>query len=209
MIYTLGSTMPNFIPDAATPSTLLALLIGAMGWSFSEYCIHRWLGHHRRLLRNPFGVEHQAHHGRGNYFAPWWKKALSALIAGALLWWPAVAVGGGSLGPAFVFGFVGFYLCYELLHRFEHVHEGFTGYCRWARAHHFYHHFHDPSCNHGVTSPLWDHVFGTYKSPDVLRVPEKLAPYWLIDPTTQDVWEHLKPRWELRKLRRKARALAS
>ena len=26
----------------------IAILVGAMGWSFTEYCVHRWLGHDRR-----------------------------------------------------------------------------------------------------------------------------------------------------------------
>ncbi|MBT6177603.1 MAG: sterol desaturase family protein [Deltaproteobacteria bacterium] len=181
-----------------------AIVVGAVGWSFTEYCIHRWLGHDRRFLRNPFGVEHQTHHSKGNYFAQWWKKAGAAIAAIALLWWPATVLLGAVYGSAFIFGFVAFYLYYEILHRVEHVFEASTAYGRWARAHHFFHHFHDPSRNHGVTSPVWDHVFGTYSATDVIRVPEKLAPLWLIEPTTGDVWQHLQPTWVLRKLKKRA-----
>jgi len=202
-------TMAATIP---TETSLLAggaaFAIGALGWTFSEYCIHRWLGHDRRLLKNPFGAEHQAHHGRGNYFAPWWKKAGAAVAATALLWLPATWIAGAVLGPLFVAGFVSFYLYYEVLHRLEHVHEGFTGYGRWARRHHFHHHFHDPSVNHGVTSPIWDVVFGTYVPTGVIRVPEKLAPFWLVDPQTGDVWSHLQG-WELRRSKRKKLAAAA
>ncbi len=35
--------------------------------------------------------------------------------------------------------------------------------------------------NHGVTSPFWDHVFGTFVAVDVVRVPRRLAMRWLID----------------------------
>ena len=39
-------------------SPVLAFLFGAIGWTLSEYAIHRWFGHHKKLLKNPFGVEH-------------------------------------------------------------------------------------------------------------------------------------------------------
>ena len=84
----------------------------------------------------------------------------------------------------------------------EHVDEGRSAYGRWARKHHFFHHFHDPSLNHGVTSSLWDHVFGTYAPTDVIRVPDKLKPHWLVDPETGEVREHLQGEWELRRSRR-------
>ncbi len=60
-------------------TALLAALAGALTWSFMEYCIHRWLGHDRRFIKNPFGSEHTAHHSQGDYFAPTWKKALVTL----------------------------------------------------------------------------------------------------------------------------------
>jgi hypothetical protein len=60
-------------------STLpLAAVAGAAAWTFLEYVIHRWLGHHPRLRGNPFGVEHVRHHSEGNYFAPNRKKAAAA-----------------------------------------------------------------------------------------------------------------------------------
>jgi hypothetical protein len=37
--------------------------------------------------------------------------------------------------------------------------------------------------NFGVTSPLWDKVFGTYDDPGVVTVPRRMAPVWLLDET--------------------------
>ena len=54
-------------------------------------------------------------------------------------------------------------------------------YARWARRHHFSHHFTDARYNHGVTTPLWDLVFRTYRAPDKIHVPRKLAMDWLLD----------------------------
>jgi sterol desaturase/sphingolipid hydroxylase (fatty acid hydroxylase superfamily) len=39
----------------------------------------------------------------------------------------------------------------------------------------------DARTNHGVTSPLWDVVFGTYRAPGTIRVPSRLCMSWLRD----------------------------
>jgi sterol desaturase/sphingolipid hydroxylase (fatty acid hydroxylase superfamily) len=41
--------------------------------------------------------------------------------------------------------------------------------------------------NHGVTSPIWDFVFGTYRRPGTITVPKKLCMAWLKDPETGDI----------------------
>ncbi len=164
-----------------------ALLLGAVAWTFLEYVLHRWLGHDARTRPNPFAAEHVLHHSRGNYFAPAWKKGLSALGVAGLLIGPSVLVAGPLAGAAFVAGLVAMYLAYEVLHRREHTHPGWGRYARFLRRHHFCHHFTDPSCNHGVTSPVWDWVFGTLREPGRIRVPPRLAMDWLLDPATGDV----------------------
>jgi sterol desaturase/sphingolipid hydroxylase (fatty acid hydroxylase superfamily) len=178
----------------------IAILVGAMGWSFTEYCVHRWLGHDRRFIKNFFGEEHTAHHSKGNYFSPAWKKALAALASVSILIGPAVFIAGPRFGTSFVLGFVGFYLYYEWYHRSDHISAGWGAYGRYMRRHHFFHHFHDPNANFGVTSPIWDVAFGTFQKVGVVRVPEKLQMRWLCDPKTGDVWQNLKPHYELRRL---------
>lgn len=167
-----------------TFSIALSAFAGAFTWTFLEYVIHRWLGHDARLRGNPFGVEHVRHHIEGNYFAPSWKKVLVAPLAAILAGAPAVLALGTTLGAAYVAGLIGFYGVYEVLHRLEHVWAGVGPYARWARRHHFTHHFVDARCNHGVTTPLWDLVFGTYRKVEVITVPRKLAMPWLEDPAT-------------------------
>lgn len=166
---------------------VVAAISGLLTWSFLEYVIHRFLGHEPRTRPNPFATEHVRHHVEGNYFAPSWKKGLTAAIAVALLAWPAISIVGRVTGLAFVAGFVATYLGYEVMHRREHTHPGRGAYARWLRRHHFQHHFGDTRTNHGVTSPIWDWAFGTYRKPGVIRVPRKLAMAWLIDPATGEV----------------------
>jgi sterol desaturase/sphingolipid hydroxylase (fatty acid hydroxylase superfamily) len=105
---------------------------------------------------------------------------LSALVA---------LVVGPALGIAYVLGFMVSYGGYEVHHRREHTHAGGSAYGRWARRHHFYHHFVDGRSNHGVTSPLWDFVFGTYRKADKIPVPPRLCMEWLKDPLTGGIRE--------------------
>ena len=168
-------------------SIAIAALLGALTWSLLEYCIHRWAGHDRRYRGNVFAKEHTRHHSQGDYFAPAWKKLAAFVLALGLVAPPATLIAGTGPGIAYALGLAGFYLFYELLHRLEHVFEGIGPYGRWARRHHFHHHFVNPKMNHGVTSPIWDFVFGTYEAPGRIVVPEKLAMVWLTDPATGEV----------------------
>lgn len=166
---------------------LLALMCGVLTWTLLEYFIHRFLGHEPKLRPNPFASEHIRHHSEGDYFAPTWKKLLAALAFTALLSWPATTLLGVGPGFAYLAGLIGFYGVYEVLHRREHTHAGVNAYGRWARRHHFAHHYSDARFNHGVTSPLWDLVFRTYKPVQQVRVPRKFVMPWLKDPQTGDV----------------------
>jgi sterol desaturase/sphingolipid hydroxylase (fatty acid hydroxylase superfamily) len=172
--------------------------LGVATWSLLEYLIHRWMGHDRRFRRSPFGVEHVRHHIEGNYFAPTWKKLIAAALFIGVLIGPAIAIAGLATGGAYVLGLVGCYGVYEWLHRREHTHAGIGPYGRWARRHHFHHHFVDGRVNHGVTSPVWDLVFGTYRRPGVIRVPAKLCMAWLLDPATGEVRREHAATYELR-----------
>ena len=173
------------MPPAAEFATVAAA--GVASWTLLEYLIHRWMGHDRRFRRTPFGVEHIRHHIEGDYFAPTWKKLVVAAVVGAALIGPALALTGTVVGSAYVGGLLGFYGVYEWLHRRDHTHPGIGAYGRWARRHHFHHHFVDGRTNFGVTSPVWDRVFATYREPTVIRVPPRLVAAWLLDPATGDI----------------------
>lgn len=166
---------------------VLAFVLGVLSWTLLEYLIHRWMGHDRRFRRTPFGVEHLRHHVEGNYFAPTWKKVVIAVVVGVVLLAPTAALVGLAPAVTYIAGLLLCYGAYELQHRREHTHAGIGAYGRWARRHHFHHHFVDGRTNHGVTSPLWDLVFGTYRKPTQITVPSRLRMAWLIDPLTNDI----------------------
>lgn len=181
-----------------------ALFLGILTWSFMEYSIHRWLGHDRKTMPNFFSVEHLRHHSEGNYFAPMTKKVGAVAVAMALIGTPAY-LAFEVAGVAYVAGLLGFYLFYEILHRLEHTHGATTAYGRWARRHHFHHHFHNPKMNHGVTSPLWDVVFGTYQHPAaVITVPQRLQMPWLAEEGSDRVHDRWAEHYAIRTAKRAA-----
>ena len=151
---------------------MIAFALGVLGWTLAEYLIHRFDGHGMRG-KTPFSKEHLAHHRDPRTFAASWKKAVVACVAAAVL----VPL----TGVAFTAGFVAMYLTYEIVHRRIHTHAPIGAYGRWARRHHLIHHHHDPEMNHGVTSPLWDLVFGTWIGAAVVEVPRHRVPVWLQD----------------------------
>jgi sterol desaturase/sphingolipid hydroxylase (fatty acid hydroxylase superfamily) len=182
-----------------TAGMIVAAACGVLTWTLLEYLIHRWMGHDRRFRKTPFGLEHVRHHIEGDYFAPTWKKLIVAAVVTAVLTPPAIAIAGVANGVAYVAGLIVFYGMYEVLHRREHTHPGIGPYGRWARRHHFHHHFVDGRTNHGVTTPIWDFVFGTYEQPTVIEVPRKLVMAWLVDPATGDVRAEHAARYRLGK----------
>jgi len=180
---------------------LLAAALGGLGWLCAEYLIHRFLGHARKI-RTEFGREHTKHHSVGDYFAPSWKKALMAAQVLLLMAAISMPIAGVPVGAAFTIGFTATYLLYEVLHRRAHTHPPAGPYGRWLRKHHFYHHFHDPKTNHGVSWAMGDWIFRTNVVAARIQVPEKLAMRWLLDPTTGEVFEAFRADYEL--VRRKA-----
>ena len=175
--------MPVIVPLALTSALVL---VGVVAWSLGEYVIHRFLMHELRGRGLP-SREHLVHHADpeenpGRPVLSWF----GILVVGAVLFVPAGLALGSRLGaPAVGLGlYAGWLLgygCYERVHNRAHTHAPRGAYGRWVRTHHFHHHHGHPMVNHGVTSPLWDRVFGTLEVPDTIRVPRRQAMVWLTD----------------------------
>lgn len=159
---------------------LAALGLGAASWTLLEYVLHRFVFHGASATRLGAG-EHRRHHARVDYFAPWWQKGLAASGVTAVAAPGAVALAGPGPGLCFTGAFIATYLLYEWLHRRAHTHPPAGAYGRWLRRNHFAHHFHDPRLAQGVTTPIWDRIFGTRLPTAKVRVPRRLAMPWLVD----------------------------
>jgi sterol desaturase/sphingolipid hydroxylase (fatty acid hydroxylase superfamily) len=152
---------------------MLIVLLGAAGgllaWTLLEYIIHNVLGHWPKG-KTFVSREHLQHHKDITYFSPLAKKLRGAVpvlgvLGGGLTWLVGVPFGLGFLASV-----VAGWVTYEWLHQSIHVNGPRSRYGRWAARHHLAHHFMRPNVNHGVTTPIWDIVFGTYENYPVVRV---------------------------------------
>jgi len=159
---------------------MAAALAGAASWTAAEYGLHRFAMHEMRGRGLP-SVEHLKHHADVTYFSPTSKKIASAAGTTAVAYPVAVAVAGRRWATAFSAGLIAMYFGYEVAHRRTHTHPPRNRYGRWARRSHLHHHFGAPMRNFGVTSPVWDRLWGTYDEPGVVTVPRRMAPSWLLD----------------------------
>ena len=158
---------------------LIAFITGVILWTFLEYILHRFLGHEHRG-KNFFKAEHGQHHAKYNYFAPAKKKAFMVLMVTVTLFILVNAIVTTSIALAFLAGFSGMYILYEVTHHRFHICKPVAKPFIILRKHHFYHHFHNPKTNHGVTCRFWDRVFGTFVPVEKVRVPRKMAMQWLL-----------------------------
>ena len=163
-------------------SRVVGALAGAVSWTAVEYGLHRFVMHEMRGRGLP-SVEHLKHHADVTYFSPPSKKLASAAATTAVAYPFTVAVAGRRWATAFTTGLIAMYFGYEVAHRRTHTHPPRGRYGRWARRSHLHHHFGAPMRNFGVTTPVWDRLWGTYDEPGVVTVPRRMAPAWMLGET--------------------------
>ena len=145
-----------------------------------EYVLHRFLGHEHKG-KNFFKDEHLIHHRKVHYFAPASKKIGAAIIVAGGLFAILNLILSWNIALSFVLGLIGMYGLYEATHSRFHRKGPVAKPFIILRKHHFYHHFHQPKLNHGVTTRLWDRVFGTFHRVETVKVPRKMTMDWLMN----------------------------
>jgi len=148
---------------------VLSVLAGVGAWSFTEYVIHRWFMHARLgpAIASRGHLDHHRHPTRRPLASPLSLAATLAVGLGVLC--PAGAALAVQVGaPWFTGALVGVagiatYLVYERVHFRAHFRTARTRYARGQQRRHLHHHAAGGRANFGVTSPVWDVVFGTYE----------------------------------------------
>jgi 4-hydroxysphinganine ceramide fatty acyl 2-hydroxylase len=140
---------------------------GLFIWTLLEYGLHRFVFHIQIPVPNPrlrevVNASHMAHHAAPRdpnkvLVHPLYGFVVS-LILYALLF--AIFRDGFSTAGVIVGIWIGF-LYYEAVHYRVHFSLSGSGFVARQRRAHFYHHFTNNKRCFGVTSPLWDYVFGT------------------------------------------------
>jgi sterol desaturase/sphingolipid hydroxylase (fatty acid hydroxylase superfamily) len=86
-----------------------------------------------------------------------------SLSLGALFYALFVALMGIELTRPFFSGFIGGYLVYDYIHFATHHFRPRTALGKALKEHHMKHHYLKKGGKWGVSTPLWDVLFGTLK----------------------------------------------
>lgn len=168
--------------------TLIALAAASLIYPLVWYLLHRWVLHSKwmwksRLLSPTWKRIHYDHHQDPNHLEVLFGAlhttlptiALGVIPIGyaiGLPWGREAAV--GAAAAAFATGLVT--TCfYEFVHCIQHL--AYKPKKKWLaemKRRHMAHHFHDETGNFGITSFLWDRLFGTFYDKASDR-PEKSA----------------------------------
>ena len=141
--------------------------LGVLIWTLLEYGLHRFVFHVQAPVRNPrlreiINASHLEHHASprdpGKVLVhPSYGLVISTFLFGLLyLFFRSVFSTTGVIAGVWT-GF----LYYEAVHYRVHFSLSGSGFVARQRRAHFYHHFTNNKRCFGVTSPIWDYVFGT------------------------------------------------
>ena len=154
----MGVGLPLLAPREQWTAMGELAAAGLVGWSLVEYLMHRFILHGLE----PFKTWHLQHHARPTALisSP---TVLSATSIAGLVFVPAVLAATAWMAAALTLGIVAGYLAYALCHHGTHH---WRAERRWFKERKLWHAMHHQGAAgrgqcYGVTTSLWDRVFGT------------------------------------------------
>jgi sterol desaturase/sphingolipid hydroxylase (fatty acid hydroxylase superfamily) len=144
---------------------LILLTLAGIGiWTLTEYWLHRLVFHWepdnafgRRMHFIIHGIHHDHPNDKLRLVMP---PSVSIPLAGLFFLGFWLIFGSPAAFPIFG-GFIFGYLAYDYTHYYVHHFVPKSDLGKKLREQHMRHHFQDHRFGYGVSSPLWDLVFGT------------------------------------------------
>lgn len=141
----------------------LTYLSGIFFWTFTEYILHRFIFHYHPNSKMGMRINYVLHGNHHEYprdkerlFMP----AVPSLIIASLFFITFYLIL-GKLAFAFFPGFMIGYLIYGSMHYAIHAWNPPFKWMKGLWRNHHLHHYKETDMGFGVSSTLWDHVFGT------------------------------------------------
>jgi len=139
-------------------------LLGLLFWTLTEYVMHRFVFHFypksewgKRIHFIFHGVHHDYPNDAKRLVMP---PSASIPLATAFFFLFKYSLP-ATLLDGFFTGFIVGYLFYDMTHYMLHHAQFKNGIWKKLKQQHMLHHYDDPTKKYGVTSDLWDKVFGT------------------------------------------------
>jgi sterol desaturase/sphingolipid hydroxylase (fatty acid hydroxylase superfamily) len=162
----LNATAIASAEEFSVITSLASLVAGLLSWGLVEYSIHRWVLHReppKGAAGMPGNRTHLAHHADPNALDRLNVQLSESLPVCVVYFLIAWALTGDWRAAAFAYdGLMLGYFFYEYLDYQAHHGAARGRVVRYFRRYHLLHHHYDARVRFGVTSPLFDYLFGTF-----------------------------------------------
>lgn len=149
------------------PRTAAHVACGLLTWALYEYATHRWVLHRVPRaggLNLPGNLTHLRHHDDPQSLERLNVQLSESVPVCAVYCLLAWAVTGSWQATTHLYtGLIAGYFFYEYLDYQAHHGLSRSRLVNYFRKYHLLHHHYDAKARYGVTSPLFDIVFGTYR----------------------------------------------
>lgn len=160
-------------PRFDVAATAMRFALGIVFWTLVEYFLHRLYFHHhfgddfegRLKAFMVHGYHHEFPNDRMRLVAP----LLLSMIVGAPIALAEYLVAGAYFWLACFAGSIVGYVAYDWIHYYTHHFAPTTRLGKFLRRYHMEHHYKDSNAHFGISSPLWDFVFGTWRARSATR----------------------------------------
>lgn len=145
----------------------LSFLLGNFVWTILEYTLHRFLFHIDDVLPDHpvFITLHFLMHGIHHYLPMDKLRLVMPPLLFFVLQYPFTklfwAILPQNLADAAIAGGFTFYVLYDVMHYSLHHNRFFWDHLKTMKKYHMAHHYKNYESGFGVTSKIWDYVFGT------------------------------------------------
>lgn len=154
--------------DMSTLQLSSIFLAGILSWSLFEYIIHRFIFHFiaeskkaSKIVYIIHGNHHEYPRDKQRLMMPAVPSMMLALVIFIATYIIAYAAGAAEKAFAFFPGFIVGYLLYGTMHYAIHACNPPFKWMKPLWRNHHMHHYKGDDKGFGVSSTLWDHVFGT------------------------------------------------
>jgi len=152
-------------PTITVVEILSFFIAGVVTWTLAEYCLHRFLFHWNadsKIGKRIVFIFHGIHHDDPNDWTRLVMPPVPAIFLAVIFFSLFQVIFGVPKVFPFFSGFILGYLAYDYIHYATHHFKPRTAFGRYLKQNHMLHHFSHKGEKWGVSSPLWDFVFGTY-----------------------------------------------